>query len=1107
MTENTRSNQKALLSAIESQRLASDPNYSVCVSASAGTGKTKMLTDRVLRMLLAGEQLDKILCITFTNAAAYEMISRIKGRLKNWLLMPLNILENELNSLSGIPPTVAIIERARSLYGTVIDNIDSLQIKTIHAFCLDILRRFEMYATVPANFDILDDIGRQRLLAQAITRVLAKEDLSGSDPEVSASIIKLSEYYHYPTLCQLVEEVTTNKSKLSDYLQEYSSVGELIQDLYLRLEADITITPHFILEQSGGDITRLRQCAKELSESEYKSTNILAAWVNANKEQRPILWNDYSAIFLTKTGEPRLRLFTKALKERFPNATEFLEQEKSRVGLISEQLRNQLTAEINRAFVVLILKVLEVYEELKYQHKVLEYDDLISSTIDFLSSSEESFWALYQLDMAVNHVLVDEAQDVSPKQWELLKVICQEFFAGLSVKDKTRTIFVVGDFKQSIYSFQGADPQAFLDIQEYLATASKGSYKDFKKVELSVSFRTTSPVLDFVNRLFNTPEIKAAVGGEQVERVEHVPFRGGGGAVHILPLVGEDPDKEESTGWRLPMPELDGKDSKLLVAKQITNMIVDWLVSGKKSLGHGLPISPSDIMILVRRRSEVIDYLVQALNRRGVPVNQPDRILLSEDIIANDLIALAKFILLPEDDLNLAILLKSPLIGLSEDELFIACYKRPNSIWEQLPNTHAEAYSYLTTLQEAALISPSLHSFYHRVLFLDDKIVKFVERFGKPRTQYTIQHFMRILLDYPHRTPMADLQSFINWFEQAALEIKNNDHQGEGVRIMTIHAAKGLQAPIVILADAASSEQAPTSNLFWDEEKMYLSCSEHDNEFIKNIKEKQKLKDKHESLRLLYVAMTRAEDELYIAGWQNRLIKESWYRLIESHLTHPKLEIVESDIVYQATNKKVFATLPEHFRQKITATRGGILSATIVAKQPQIFPFYTEKSFLHNDGSKGAEWGNIMHRLLEVLPSIAEATWEEYITKVTIAELGDSDQAMALLEQARKVIFAYPNIFYPADGSGSYAEVSITGELSGSQQKIIAKLDKIIISDNHVQIIDFKTDQQLSSSSPMFAQYQAQLNLYRGLLQQQFPNHKVTCYLLWTRGPELIEVL
>ena len=678
------------------QRRAADPAQSVWVEASAGSGKTKVLTDRVARLLLEGVPPGRILCLTFTKAAAAEMSDRLFRRLANWAALGDAALEAELAALEGRAPEPARRDAARRLFATVLDAADGLRIETLHGFCQGLLRRFPVEAGVSPTFEVLDERRTAEMLRRARETVF-RDAPPGS--ELDRAIAAITDLCSDATFPALIASVTRARGRLVRAMRAWGGRDALLDGISRHLGLDPAADAGAVLAAACADdacdLAALRALCRALADCGGKSDGDRAAeiapWLAAAAADRPALWETYVRGFLTKDGKPRSteKYPCKAARALLPEAAEILSAEQERILDVCETLAALRLRDATRHLIVLADAVFAAYARQKARGGWLDYDDLIEKARDLLALAEARPWVLYKLDGGLDHILVDEAQDTSPDQWEVADALSAEFFAGEGARRTIRTLFAVGDPKQSIYRFQGADPEMFraqrLRVEGGAAEAGCG----FETVRLAVSFRSVKAVLDIVDATFDDPEAGDGVreAGLDPEAARHLAARGDlPGLVELWPLLPR-PEAAAEAPWSPPVERLAVASSATRCAQLVAERIAKMVGIGgppETLAAGGRPIRPGDIMVLVQKRDAFPTDLIRALKQKGVAVAGADRLDLAQHMAVQDLLAAAEAALLPDDDLTLAAVLKGPLFGWSEEELFDLCHGREGSVWAAL---------------------------------------------------------------------------------------------------------------------------------------------------------------------------------------------------------------------------------------------------------------------------------------------------------------------------------------------------------------------------------------------------------------------------------------
>ncbi|MFI3240971.1 MAG: UvrD-helicase domain-containing protein [Alphaproteobacteria bacterium] len=996
--------------ATASQQKASNPKDCVWVEASAGTGKTKILSDRVLRLLLNGVNPSKILALTYTKAAAVEMSERIYKRLADWVALSDEVLEQELVSLLGYNVKDNDIINARRLFVSILDAPVNMRIQTIHAFCQEILKRFAFEANVSPYFDVVDEVKAREIVAQIKTKIL-------NDNSLFDSIAYLSENTSEDGFSDILKTIVDNRSKLS--------LNNKIKDLNVNLNPVLSI---------------------DIGDENY---------------------DDFKLKYLTKTGDVRKKLS----EEDLLIAEEILKYEEENITL-SLYKSSKAVFEIASRF-------LSEYELFKKENSLMDYEDLIFYTNQLLKDSAVADWVLYKLDGGIDHILIDEAQDTSFNQWQIILSITEEFFAS----ENNKTIFVVGDRKQSIYSFQGADVKNFDYIKKYFFAKKD----DFKQVDLNVSFRSTAPILENVNNVFKS------------QKLDQTPFRVGDcGEVYLWDLiVGEKKEKKE---WSFSNSRTTKESPSQKLAKKIA-LKIKTMVEEKQILqSKNRPIKYQDFLILVRRRGVFVDELIRELKASDVNVLGADRLKLLEQIAVQDLLALAKFLLLPSDDLNLACVLKSPIFGLNDDDLFDLCHKRKNTLFNAIRDnkTYNDTYKILNQLLNMADYVRPFELFSFVLNNLNAK-KNFISRLGLESID-AIEEFLNLTINF-ERDNIVSLQNFVEWIERDDIEIKRQLESGvDAVRIMTAHGSKGLQAPIVIMPDTTKVPKSKKdAKLLLDDGMLYpLSGAFYQNDATE-IVEKLNEEEFYEYQRLLYVALTRAEDILIVCGFatSDKIDENSWYASVKHSLEEIGSKTDEG-LVFKNTQTFEVKAKAEDKKEEFELGKIDFLYNKAPEIEFDAKPYAPSKMGdddeeeyeLYPDNGKFAK-GLAIHKILQYMNSFDKDKIDGFLKaynlhpklKVDVLKLFENNEIKALFE------------------GDSRAEVSVCGKV---EDKIInGVIDRLVVRDDEVLIVDYKTDK---NTGEIPTKYKNQLNAYKSLVSQIYAGRVVKAFVLWTATGELVEV-
>ena len=1114
--------------ATQLQTAASDPSYSVWVEASAGTGKTKVLSDRVLRLLLDGVHPMKILCLTYTKAAAVEMSNRISERLSKWTIISDEDLEENLQKLFSkeslqTQDFATYKKRARTLFAILLDTPGGLKIQTIHSFCQEILKRFPLEAGVTPYFDILDDIDSQTALRQIGQELLC--EYHKAEQKICESVEYLIAHLKENSFADVMRLITLKRNVIADFIKRNNGLEAFLQKLakHLHVEADESVESIIAALMQSIDRGALAQNIEALSQGSKTDSDKAQILLDIqNSGFAAADFEKYKNVFLTNSGEIRKTLATKEAQKFDEKVLSRMEKEAGRIFEALEVCRKTDLYAATTAVFTIAGALNDKYTKFKQQRAKLDYEDLILLTKKLLSDPSVASWVLFKLDGGIDHILLDEAQDTSPDQWDIVKSLSDEFFSGKGVSSNKRTIFAVGDRKQSIYSFQGADPEKFDTMAQYF---EKKVGKEFKKVNLEVSFRSTQAVLDVVNHLFSKEEVAKGVVSEG-EQVNHVPYRVGEfGRVEIWPLFVAESDQNRVTNTEVLLPPMEMKRQVSARTKlaQAVALKIKQMVEQSKADPNRKTLHYRDFMVLVQRRLGFVTEFIRACKALGVYISGADKLKLSEQIAVQDLISLGQFLLLPNNDLALAEVLKSPLFNLTDDDLLELCYNRKGALlWSKLgddPRYH-QVYEQLQTLTDMVdFVRP--FELYNHVLTKMNGRLKFIERMG-PEVADAIDEFMNQTIVFEH-DHIPSLQNFVAWMIKNDIEIKRESEQSDAdvVRIMTVHGSKGLQAPIVFLPDTVSLRTDNREmSLMYDNENAYFPLnSAYYEENCIALNEAQNRKNYEEYKRLLYVALTRAEDQLFICGYSNKkeedVDERTWYKMCRKALSELLPATSEDNLVYECfaentedlpvSNEKTAESFPFEKWVYLEAPDEAASAKPYTPSKPETDELETDSSSPLTDQGYFYRRGEIIHKILQFLPTKAENVDEivhEFLNKNAsdFNEMQREQIATEVLNLVKDPDFS--ELF----GENAHSEVPIMGEIDG--QIISAQIDKLVISAQKIIIVDYKTNRPAAKAladTPKV--YIKQLETYAKLVSKIYASLPVEGYILWTNEARLMRVI
>ena len=1118
------------------QIMASDPGSSVWVSASAGTGKTRVLTDRVLRLLLDGASPSRILCLTFTRAAAAEMANRLRNDLSHWAVREDAELHRALRELTGRAPVGDDLERARRLFARVLDAPGGLKIQTIHAFCESLLARFPLESGLPPHFSVIDERTSAELLDEARDRALVR---ARTDETLADSLRHLTSQVSEDRFGDMARRLTAERSRLERLFHRFddsfSAVSAAVRGaLGLDADEDEAAIVAAACDLSGSAVEKLNHVADAMTRggtADRPRGALIGEWLD-NPERREDLFPRYVSAFFTRQGARRARLIHKEAAEKAPgDAGDLLDGEADRLEAAAARIGNARTAADTLALLHLGYALLGAYEEVKQRQALLDYEDLIARAERLLTRSEVASWVHYKLDGGLDHVLIDEAQDTNDEQWRVVASLTEEFFAGMGARDAHRTIFAVGDAKQSIYGFQRADPHLFAQWRDRFGARVGGAGGAWRSLDLVHSYRSAPPVLSLVDEVFAPPAARDGLVFDDTE-IDHVPHRmGQAGLVELWPV--ERPrDVAESEPWDPPVEQIRDLTPSVRLSRTIAGRIGDWLRRGERLESRDRPIRPGDVMILVQRRAGIAEEMVHALKRADIPVAGADRMILTEQLPVMDLVSLGRFSILPDDDLSLAETLKSPLFGFDDEALFDVAWERgPRSLWSALRDRqdHSPAYAAaVRTLGEILAAADHMppYEFFARVLGPGEGRSRLLSRLG-PEANDPIDEFLALCLQF-ERLHAPSLQGFLQWVAAGETEVKRDlELVRDEVRVLTVHGAKGLQAPIVFLPDTCRVPPE-SGGIHWVRGEtggvdlpLWPARRDREGDAARDARETARRLREQESRRLLYVALTRAEDRLYVGGFEGARKRPPgcWYDMIDRAMREIGTPIEGPDGGEILTLRNEQSRPPDREDERAAPSRDDAPppSWTCAAAPPEpsppipLAPSRPEgpeppvRSPIGPDSGARFRRGRLVHRLLELLPEIPAARRPAAARELLSNPLhGLEPDAREEIADAALGVLEDP-AFAPLFGPGSRAEVAVAG-VEGDRV-VSGRIDRLLVTGDSVFVVDYKSDRPAPRAADDVAPaYLGQLAAYRGILERIYPTRTIRCALLWTDGPVLMEI-
>ncbi len=1110
------------------QRTASDPMVSAFVAASAGSGKTKLLTDRLLRLMLHGAPPGRIQCLTYTKAAAAEMALRLQKMLGEWVTLPDDKLDRALADLD-LAPNETLRRKARALFAEVLDLPGGMRIGTIHAFCQSLLRRFPLEAALSPHFRLIDERDSRVALVGAQESMLE----SAHSAERRAALAALAGLATAAQFGDLVRDLVPHGTRLT------ADRAALSRVLGVAAQTEAEVIEQAVFWQGERDLRHAAQVAARDGAATAKgnATRILE-FLSIPGEERAEHWAEWRDIFLRPGGELRgASVFAnKKLTDAHPDLLDVFIAEQARVAAIEDDRRAVRIGDASAALALLARPVVDAYAAAKEAGGQLDYDDLIGRTAGLLVDPGAA-WVLYKLDGGLDHLLLDEVQDTAPAQWRIAGALTAEFFAGrgarLEDEAPPRSVFAVGDRKQSIYGFQGADPDQFEIWRDRMRRQVKGSEAEWRDVALDVSFRSTAPVLQLVDAVFAQP--LAASGVTEPGALHHVADRAGfAGRVELWPLV-PAAALPETVPWAVPERNEGAKGAAELLAEGVATWIAARV--GRERLeSQDRLLAAGDVLVLVRRRNAFARALVRALKDRKVPVAGLDRMVLTDQPAVADLLTLCDALLLPEGDLSFASVLTSPLGGLGDDDLIALAPTREGSLWSALRRRASERPSWQAAHDFfAALLARVDYTAPHALLAealgpLGGRARLFA-RLG-PEAAEPVDELLNAALQYGAQHPPA-LQVFVHWLRGSGAEVKREaEGAGGAVRVMTVHGAKGLQAPLVVLPDTTVLPP-DDARILWAEDiggdpvALWSPRRELRSRATEALRAQAAQRRMEEHNRLLYVALTRAEDRLVVCGWETKRKRAPtcWYDLVQAGFTALEAATLPFDgawpgamLVHEcpqtvpakpATSDHTPDTAPLPF----WAGQAPAWHAAEIRPEPPV-PSPLAPSRPENAGlgevpaaasplaerdASGQRFrrGQLIHALLQHLPAVPQADRAEAATRF-LARPGHGLDAADVTTVAAEVLAVLDDpSLAPLFGRAGRAEVPLTGLIDN--QIVGGVVDRLAVLDDRVLIADYKTNRAPPASvARVPVLYLRQMAAYRAVLRAAFPGRAVDCVLVWT---------
>jgi ATP-dependent helicase/nuclease subunit A len=1115
---------------------AADPAASVFVSANAGSGKTHVLVQRVINLLLQGVDPSTILCITYTKAAAANMSGRVFDTLAAWTTLDDAALDDAIRQSSSVTPNAATRARARRLFAQALETPGGLKVQTIHAFCTRLLHQFPFEADVAARFTVMDEAQTLQLLNQLMMDVLL-EAAAAPDSEIGRALAAAIGFAADQTLKDVIADAIRQRETLNAWFDRAGGFDAAIDELSgalgvapgdtLQTIEDEYLSGSLIDAGQWPDVVALFASGSANDQKLGRALGLAQTMRGRDRVEQ------YRGVFLTGALAPRKTLLTKKLAETYPDWNELLYAEQARIVALLAREHAVAARDRTRAMLTIAREVIGRYRRDKDRRALLDYDDLIGK-VAHLFHNTAAAWVLYKLDAGIDHVLIDEAQDTSPKQWDIIRTIVSEFTPGGARANTRRTMFAVGDEKQSIFSFQGAAPHEFETMRLLFERQFTAAEMQWRSVRLEHSFRSGASVLGAVDQVYREETIFRSITADIVP--EHKSLPGvAPGLVEIWPLIAP-PEKREIEGWDAPFDTVSEQSPSVQLARRIAATVRAWMKAGTR---------PGEVLILVRQRNALFEAVIRALKQGGIPVAGADRLVLTEHIAVMDLLVLADALLMPDDDLALATVLKSPLFNFDDEQLFRLAWQRKTSLRNALRAKSSddpmfEAAGRTLDALEAASRAMSPFAFYAHVLGARRGRRSILARLG-PEAADALDEFLNLALDYEAReTP--SLQGFVHWLRAAQSEIKRDmELARDEVRVMTVHGAKGLEAKNVILADTIGKPSGPRDPRLLTlplpkaapgaTATVWATAKAADTEAMGTARGGAQNDAQDEYRRLLYVAMTRAAERLVVCGARgSREPPEGcWYQLVETALKADSVtepadagdgEVLRFYKGEPPAKTAVAVATPEPAAASVLPAW---LTAAAAPEAPQrrpVTPSASDSTPEVRPSSIGDAArklallrGTLIHRLLQSLPDLAPERRDEAARGFLALAAKDFAQAErdAMAAQALRLIgdARFAALF----AAGSRAEVPIVGRILRPGLPVLAvsgQVDRLAVTADEILIADYKSNRPaprtLDEALSRFPSYAAQLALYRAALAQLYPGKRVRAALIWTDVPDFMEL-
>lgn len=1116
----------------ERQTTASDPAASIWVAANAGSGKTHVLTQRVIRLLLSGVAPAKILCLTFTKAAAAQMSTRVFDTLARWTMLDDARLRDAILATGAPAPSGADMLLARRLLTRTIETPGGLKIQTIHAFCERLLHLFPFEANVPARFEVADEKRAEELMSRAKRSAIeAARREDGAAADALARVADLAGSFGLDPLLALALRLRAPVQRHPQDLQATLAARLGAPDARAAAQVRRAVVTDGLPPEDWSDLAaRLDRGTANDRKQAARLREALAAYrVEVEGAAFPLTLDAYLKVFVDTSDKPRGALLTKGLAKADPTLEATLAGEQTRILELRDELRIAEAIERTQALLALVDAVRATYERMKSAAGLLDFDDLIERTLRLLERSDAG-WVLHKLDAGIDHVLVDEAQDTSEPQWRILEHLTGDFAAGDGASSARRSFFVVGDDKQSIFSFQGAAPAMFDAMRSAFERRFRSGRKPFERVSLKTSFRSVPGILAAVDKVFESaPHQDGLVAPADVWPVHESIKADLPGLIEIWPRVAAAPAPDPAD-WSIPLDETSERDPVWVVADRIARKVKALIAPGSGEYVHEggarRPIRAGDILVLVRTRNAFFETVIRALKRHYVEVAGADRLDVARHIAVMDLVAVGRAALLSQDDLSLACVLKSPLFGFTDEDLVALAPNRRGSLAEALATSslphHRAAHATLADWAvRAARTTP--FAFYIELLGRDGGRRKMESRLG-PEAHDAIDEFLRLALAH-EREGAPSLVTFLDDVEALDSSIRRDmEGPGDAVRVMTVHAAKGLEAKVVFLPDTCQVPSPRLDPVIFDLNKEsgrapVLVWSPHkadDCAVVAAARAAERLATMREYRRLLYVGLTRAEERLYIAGFYNvqEPPADCWNAMIEA--AFPDAPEVPAFWDEAQTLRRIVSAghAPAGAVPRAMHEQHPLRLAPEWLTRP-VAPAPSGPAALRATQRVGAAtperrrrlgFGTGVHLLLQHLPAFAAEIRAAQAQKLLAqrADVDAADVATMIAEAEAVLAMAELAPLFTPQARTEVAVIGRVGDAEGAPRLVNGVVDRLVVEPARVLVCDFKTG---APSPTAERENLRQLALYRDVLAPLWPDRPLVAWLVWTRERRIVPLV